>query len=343
MSKVSIIIPIYNSEATLQYTISSVLNQPFEDFELILIDDGSTDSSLDICEQYAAADTRVIVKSQKNRGVSSARNKGLEVATGNWIYFLDSDDYINHDFFEKVSPFLDDDIDIIQFGSIRKKHNNIESYRQTLKSREKLIISSFPEFIKTSNIGALCVWLHLIKRKVILQNKIYFSEDMSYNEDMLFMYQVLTNSNKYLFLGETIHTQLLVSNSLSRSPLNEKKVSDRLLLIDRVLKIIDDEPNYEESIIIEANKLLKGFFGSVASYMMEDPTSTTLTPQKLKTFNLKYKDLHKKYRKSFKGIIPMVANVNIIYVVKPLELKIKLNSKGSSLKQVIKKFKSRPK
>lgn len=331
MAKVSIIVPVYNSESTLEKTILSVINQAYQNLELILIDDGSNDSSLDICQQYASVDSRVIVKSQKNRGVSSARNKGLEISTGDWIYFLDSDDYINNDFFYKIYPFLNDDIDIIQFGSVRKSRDQVISYRQSLKNKDKIIIKNFPEFIKTSNIGALCVWLHVIKRSTIFQNNLYFREDMSHNEDMLFMYDVLTHSKKFLFLGEAIHTQVLVPNSLSRSPLNEIKVSNRLLLIDRMLEIIDDHPSYENVLTMEANKLLKGFFGTIAFYTMEDKETTTLTPQKLDLFNIEYKKLYRRRKKFFKGIIPKIAYINILYVSYPLKLRIKLKQNIDNL------------
>ncbi len=332
MSKVSIIIPIYNAEKYLVKTIQSVISQTYSDLELILVNDGSTDSSSKICMEFACRDNRIVFKNQENKGVSAARNNGLLSATGDWVYFLDSDDYISNDFFKKISPFLDDDIDVIQFGSSQINNNNIVSYRQSLKNSEKLVTNSFSEFLKTSNIGALCVWLHIINRNLVLQNKIYFREDMSHNEDMLFMYHVLINSKKHLFIGETIHTQLLTHNSLSRSPANKTKVNNRLLLIDRVIQLSNKNPKHKETTISEANKLLKGFFGSVVSFMIQRAEIGTLNYQDIRTFDIKYKDLYKKNEKFMTGIIPKIANINILLIIYPLKVKIQLNSKLKSIK-----------
>src|SRR5690606_32725285 len=93
--KISIIIPIYNASAFLEKCIDSVINQSYDNLEIILINDGSTDSSLDICKKYANSDDRIKLINKENGGVSSARNMGLEVVTGDYIGFVDSDDYIS--------------------------------------------------------------------------------------------------------------------------------------------------------------------------------------------------------------------------------------------------------
>ena len=94
MPKISVIVPVYNTEKYLHRCIDSILDQTFTDFELLLIDDGSTDSSGTICDEYAAKDSRVRVFHKENGGVSSARNMGLDNAYGEWITFVDSDDYL---------------------------------------------------------------------------------------------------------------------------------------------------------------------------------------------------------------------------------------------------------
>lgn len=94
MPYISIIVPIYNAERTLQRCIESVLTQTYSEFELILINDGSTDKSYDICKEYMHRDTRVSVYSHENRGVSWARNEGMEKSKGKYILFIDSDDYL---------------------------------------------------------------------------------------------------------------------------------------------------------------------------------------------------------------------------------------------------------
>lgn len=105
---ISVIIPVYNAEKTLAKCIESVLRQDVTQFELILVDDGSKDSSGDICNRYAAKDSRVRVIHKENGGVSSARNRGLEVASGEWITFVDSDDSIGENFFHDVEAAHED-------------------------------------------------------------------------------------------------------------------------------------------------------------------------------------------------------------------------------------------
>ena len=103
MSKISIIIPVYNAEATIKQCVDSILSQDYQDFELLLIDDGSKDLSADICDDYAKQDERIKVYHKENGGVSSARNMGLEKAKGEWITFIDSDDYIEPGYFEDLA------------------------------------------------------------------------------------------------------------------------------------------------------------------------------------------------------------------------------------------------
>jgi glycosyltransferase involved in cell wall biosynthesis len=91
----SIIVPVYNSEAFVGRCIESVLNQSYKDFELILVNDGSTDSTLEVCNEYAKKDKRVIVLNRKHSGVSKSRNAGLDRAKGDYITFIDSDDYVD--------------------------------------------------------------------------------------------------------------------------------------------------------------------------------------------------------------------------------------------------------
>ena len=99
---ISIIVPVYNAERVLHYCLDSILAQTYSDFELILIDDGSKDNSGKICDEYAAKDNRVTVRHIENQGVSHARNFGIELAVGEYILFIDSDDFVNNQYLEKL-------------------------------------------------------------------------------------------------------------------------------------------------------------------------------------------------------------------------------------------------
>ena len=123
--EISIIIPIYNSEKYIEQCIQSILAQSFKDFELILIDDGSTDNSYNIVKQYADSDTRLILIKKENGGVSSARNCGLEIASGKYVTFIDSDDYVLPDFLEKIYSKTDGIAELVFSGLVNMNGNTI--------------------------------------------------------------------------------------------------------------------------------------------------------------------------------------------------------------------------
>lgn len=114
--KISVIVPVYNVERFLKRCLDSICNQTYRNLEIICIDDGSTDASSDILREYKEQDSRIILITQPNQGLSAARNAGLKVATGEWITGVDSDDYISLDAYQKISERFQPDIDIIWFG-----------------------------------------------------------------------------------------------------------------------------------------------------------------------------------------------------------------------------------
>ena len=116
---ISVIIPVYNTEKYLRRCIDSVLASYYRDFEILLINDGSTDKSADICREYSLKDNRIKVFHQKNQGVSAARNQGINKAIGEWLIFVDSDDYITKDFLSVISCDRYKNIDFLLFDFIK--------------------------------------------------------------------------------------------------------------------------------------------------------------------------------------------------------------------------------
>ncbi|MEZ8991462.1 glycosyltransferase family 2 protein [Vibrio breoganii] len=312
MTKVSVIIPIYNAKEYLERTIKSVLSQSYENFELILVDDGSIDSSLEICENFAKSDDRVLVLTQSNKGVSSARNKGLKRATGQWVYFLDSDDTLDNNALKECSNCFNLGVDVIQFASRRIQYQEVISYRQTLEHGRTRVTDGFNEFIDNSQIGALCVWLHLISRDLIVDNNISFSEDMNYNEDMLFMYTVMMHSNKQVFIGHILHNQYLVDNSLSRSPITKVKIENRLLLVKRVFELSKLNPLYEDKLNSEGNKLLEWYFVSLFKFVNKS---------NVMEFNNDYKNFFNSYKPFINTFFAKIARFDIRIILIALDLK----------------------
>lgn len=177
---ISIIVPVYNTEKYLHRCIDSVLAQTYKDFELLLIDDGSTDSSGAICDEYAEKDGRVRVFHKKNGGVSSARNLGLDNAQGEWITFVDSDDYIEENFLKSFDGNLDADLLIGNSVNVqsndRKGLNKIQSGKY--EDVDQFLSSNLQELICRTPWGKMY-------RKIVISD-LRFNENMRLGEDTLY-------------------------------------------------------------------------------------------------------------------------------------------------------------
>ena len=121
---ISVVVPIYNVSKYLPKCIESILHSTYKNLEVILVDDGSTDECPTICDDYAKKDSRIKVIHKKNGGLSDARNKGLDIATGEYISFIDSDDYIDADLYESVIKEFDENIDVVVFGRYIESANS---------------------------------------------------------------------------------------------------------------------------------------------------------------------------------------------------------------------------
>lgn len=196
---ISIIVPIYNREKFLNQCISSIINQTYKKLEIILVDDGSSDSSLEICKKYAATDDRVKVISQENGGVSKARNKGLEVATGEYIQFVDSDDFLDVETLDYYVNLLDKDskLDLVICG-----FKNLDKNLKLIKFEK----TDFEITCKTDFLNNFHYLLErnllrspvnkLYKSNIIKENNLQFRLDAAIAEDALFnleYYQYIEN------------------------------------------------------------------------------------------------------------------------------------------------------
>ena len=179
--KLSIIIPIYNSSKYLSECIESVLSQSYENIEVILINDGSTDCSLDISNSYKKRDKRIKIISISNNGVSYARNLGINNSTGDYIMFVDSDDIID----SKCVEFLVKDLkeNQLNVGKLMKFKNKV---KKTKKNRNSFLLekNSFGELCKLHLLNTPCCKLY--SKKTISENNIFFDINMCLGEDLLF-------------------------------------------------------------------------------------------------------------------------------------------------------------
>lgn len=219
---VSVIVPVYNVENVLHYCIDSILNQSYTDFELLLIDDGSTDRSGDICEKYAVKDTRIRVIHKENGGVSSARNFGIDNANGEYICFVDSDDYIDSTFLEKLLKTKNSypQIDnywccfqtVNQYGGERIQDNTLKGCQLLVEFDTSQIMTLHENWL---DAGPVC---KLFSNHIIKENGIRFDTSLSLGEDLLFNFCYLDNTNKRIIVcNETLYNYVRVNDeSLSQ-------------------------------------------------------------------------------------------------------------------------------
>ncbi|MEE1220147.1 MAG: glycosyltransferase family 2 protein [Ruminococcus sp.] len=233
MAKISIVVPIYNSEKYLCNCIDSILCQSFDDFELILVDDGSTDSSASICDNYEKLDNRVNVIHKTNGGVSKARNTGIDVASGKFICFIDSDDSVNSDYLEKLYLAYENDIDLSVVGYNWIKNNCVTNFTVFNNEPETIIDKNNIMFLY-EKVMISAPWCKLYKLDIIKENKLIFPEDLSLGEDLIFNFSYLDFVNRI----KIINTPLYNYNTDNENSLLQKYRADLLETNSRINSIV---------------------------------------------------------------------------------------------------------
>lgn len=193
----SIVIPVYNVELYIEACLKSVLSQSFNDYELLLIDDGSTDNSGEICDYYAKADSRVLVIHQDNRGVSSARNKGISIAKGDWIYFVDSDDNLSPNCLNLLVSNIRPDVDIVEGRYLPVRDGLVKNMPSFSQSKEfynrKDYLYRLYKYRPRQYHGYL--WNKIFRMSVIRNADMRFNESIYFKEDGLFIMDYICNMN----------------------------------------------------------------------------------------------------------------------------------------------------
>ena len=218
---ISIIVPVYNVAPFLNQCIQSIVSQSYSDFECILVDDGSTDGSGNICDQWKIKDRRIKVIHQTNQGVSSARNKGLSVARGEYIAFIDSDDWVEHDYLEILMLKMNHRDCDLSVGGMTANYKDgsikISSYKDC---RIEISPIGSADFIEIESLYLLFgPVIKIYKKKIIDQFDIHFDSNLSYGEDLLFNYEYLQHIKTiYTTRMDHYHYRILWSDNLSCKP-----------------------------------------------------------------------------------------------------------------------------
>lgn len=214
---VSIIIPVYNAQQYIAKCIDSVISQSYINWELILVDDGCTDKSGEICDKYAQKDKRIKVFHKKKGGVSSARNTGILEAVGDWIYFIDSDDFIDFDTLSKSIIKINTEYpDLIVHGLVNDYIYNGKSCSLPYKTIEDNDYKEIIEFTDKYGLlkGPVC---KLFRHSIVKENKLFFDESICYGEDTKFTFEYLQKCKSIAFVPEHFyHYCFRIEGSLTK-------------------------------------------------------------------------------------------------------------------------------
>jgi len=197
MDKISIIIPVYNVESYLKKCLDSVINQTYSNLEILLVNDGSSDNSGKICDEYALKDSRIRVFHKENGGVSSAKNVGLKNMSGKYVGFADPDDWLEPDMYETLySELKNNNVPVSAIGYFIEADNkskpadNLEEIPDGIIPTERMLL--YP--LKRDSYMGYCgyLWNKLFATESIVKNNIKFNEEINYGEDILFYYTLVT-------------------------------------------------------------------------------------------------------------------------------------------------------
>ena len=241
MPKVSIIVPVYNSEKFLKKCIESMINQTYKDIEIIIIDDGSKDNSREIIQEYQNKDSRIKYLYQKNSGQAVARNNGIKVSIGEFISFLDSDDYIDTEMIEKLyNKAIKENTDIVVCDALKVYDDRPSEILKGLKFE----ISDIKKKYIISSAGP---WGKLIKKNTITENNLFFKENIIY-EDFAVVPAYALFAKKISYIEEPLYLYYQRVGSTMNQESYNKKFEDIFVAYDNLTNIFKDAKQYDDYI-----------------------------------------------------------------------------------------------
>lgn len=312
--KVSVIIPVYNTEKYLRECLDSVINQTLKDIEIICIDDGSMDNSLQILQEYAKKDDRIIVLTQENQKQGAARNKGLSIARGEYIQFVDSDDYLVKDACERIyNKGIEANLDMILIeGKVfnDKSRKNIETNNYTFSYIPKQFETTF-NYRKCKHFitkFSTATWCTAYNRKFIKEINLTFPEKV-YFEDNVFFIKALFKAKKISILKNYIYMHRMHNNQTTQNW--DKHLADYLKITDMVLSYLKKEKVSADIF----NEYQKTYFGTIAWVY-----NSKCNAYYKKKYYKSIKELMKKYKADNSFSIPLYHNKIFAYTMLPLNL-----------------------
>lgn len=246
MLKISVIVPVYKAEQYVGECIESILVQTYTNLELILVDDGSPDNSGIICDQYAKTDSRIKVFHQKNGGVSSARNYGIEHATGEWLCFVDSDDTVDSNYIEYLAKGFNysSDVDLVIAGyrNVDEKSSllSIRKFDEREYSTDIASLLSKSELNNTIN-SPVC---KLFKKEIIIKNNIKYNSSLSYGEDHIFVLEYAQYVRAIYLSNKVVYNYFHRSNdSLTGIACNPNEMIKYVIEVKKAYELLNKKLN----------------------------------------------------------------------------------------------------
>lgn len=239
--KLSIIIPIYNTEKYLCDCIDSVIASKRKNIEIIIINDGSTDNSFEIIKKYQKRDSRIIVIDKKNSGVSDTRNYGIKIAKGEYIMFVDSDDYLSRDW-DRIVDYLNDDDIYYCTTLIDSKTNKNELINYIIGNNAEKIVMAGP-------------YSKMFKRKFLIEKKIFFEANISNGEDMLFNIYALINCTKYSIINISIYYYRMFIGQCKNKNIT-RLIESTKILTEKIEEVFADNASIIEYFQIRGLKVI---------------------------------------------------------------------------------------
>ncbi|MGH2110163.1 glycosyltransferase family 2 protein [Aerococcus urinaeequi] len=258
MPLISIIIPIFNKEIDLEKNLESIINQTFIDIEIILVDDGSTDNSLKICREFESKDNRVVVIEKPNSGVSDARNIGLSIAQGEFIGFVDPDDWIENNMYENMYNKITGTNAEVCICNFSVENNGVSNPILLNFDKEYFVGSQVfneivlnmisPKSVNSSErdiMGSVCRML--IRKSVINKYKIKFESGLTIQEDLLFCLELLLNINK-VSIDESVNYHYVQNADSAIHQYRSNKSQLEYFVASKIESLLHEKNKYNESI-----------------------------------------------------------------------------------------------
>lgn len=240
---VSVIVPVFNVQQFLEKCLNSIIKQTYSKIEIILVDDGSTDNSLSICKKYSEMDHRIKVFHQENKGVCIARNKGIEVATGEYIMFVDSDDTISKNMIEQMMNLIEKNKTSLVMSGLNFVYSN---HTDSSGNSEKIRIINQKDLIKAFfEDSKMKLVLYGPYNKLYSSNiikKIQFEENIRIGEDLLFVFQYLLLIEEAIFLDLPLYDYYKRETSVTGESFNQKK-GDYVIAANKIMKLCQNNFN----------------------------------------------------------------------------------------------------